>query len=60
MPGFKELGEPVPGRVIFELEVASSSLKLLEPHKEAFAAWQREHSEEAGSSELPAQVSKTE
>lgn len=41
--GFRELGELVPGRVIFELDVASSSLKLLEPYKEAFAAWQREH-----------------
>jgi len=38
---FKELNEPVPGRVIFELDVASSSLKLLQPYKKAFAAWQR-------------------
>jgi hypothetical protein len=58
--GFKELGESVLGRVIFELEVAASSLKLLEPYKEAFAAWQCEHNNETGSSELPAQVSKTE
>ncbi|MBA2395833.1 MAG: hypothetical protein H0V70_24155 [Ktedonobacteraceae bacterium] len=41
--GFKELGEPVPGRVIFELDVQSSSLKLLQPYKKAFAEWRREH-----------------
>lgn len=44
--GFTELGEPVPGRVIFELDVTSSLLKLLQPYKEAFATWQREHERE--------------
>jgi hypothetical protein len=43
--GFTESGEPVPGRVIFELDVAASSLKLLQPYKEAFAAWQRKQGE---------------
>ena len=36
---FRELGEPVPGRVIFELDVQSSPLKLLQPYKEALARW---------------------
>lgn len=39
--GFHEIGEPVPGRVIFELNVSSSSLKLLRPYKAALAAWQQ-------------------
>jgi hypothetical protein len=33
---FNDLGEPVPGRVIFELDVASSDLVLLRPYKEAY------------------------
>jgi len=36
---FRELGEPVPGRVIFELDVQSSPLRLLQPYKEALARW---------------------
>lgn len=36
---FAELGEPVRGRVIFELDVQSSPLKLLQPYKEALAQW---------------------
>ena len=39
--GFHEIGEPVPGRVIFELNVSSSSLKLLRPYKAALAAWRQ-------------------
>ena len=59
--GFRELGEPVPDRVIFELDVASSSLKLLQPYKEAIAAWQREHRKEAeAASTFTAEVSKME
>ena len=39
---FTELGEPVPGRVIFELpDVLHSDLVLLRPYQEAFATWQR-------------------
>lgn len=37
--GFVRLGEPVPGRVIFELDVEHSDWKLLEPYKQALAAW---------------------
>lgn len=38
---FQELGEPVPNRVIFELDVPSSTdFKLLQPYKEAFSASQ--------------------
>lgn len=59
--GFRELGEPVSGRVIFELDIASSSLKLLQPYKEAFAAWQREHGKEVeAASTFTAEVLETE
>ena len=37
--GFIELGEPVPGRVIFELDVVNTSWKLLQPYKQALAEW---------------------
>lgn len=37
--GFVRLGEPVPGRVIFELDVKSANLVLLQPYKEAFEIW---------------------
>jgi hypothetical protein len=38
---FRELGEPVPGRVIFELpDVLHSDFHLLKPYQEAFAEWQ--------------------
>ena len=41
---FTELGEPVPGRVIFELpDVLHSDLLLLQPYQEAFAEWKSEH-----------------
>ena len=44
---FTELGEPVPGRVIFELaDVLHSDLVLLQPYQEAFKEWQHEHQEE--------------
>ena len=36
---FRELGEPVPNRVIFELDVETSDFILLRPYKEALAAW---------------------
>ncbi len=36
---FRELGEPVPNRVIFELDVPNTDFILLRPYKEAFAAW---------------------
>lgn len=40
---FKELGEPVPGRVIFELpDVQHSDLQLLQPYQEALAAYQQQ------------------
>ena len=39
---FRELGEPVPNRVIFELDIATSDFILLRPYKEALAAW-KEH-----------------
>jgi hypothetical protein len=39
---FRELGEPVPGRVIFELDVFSSDFVLLRPYKEALAAWREQ------------------
>lgn len=39
---FVELGEPVPGRVIFELpNVLHSHFQLLRPYQEAFAEWQQ-------------------
>lgn len=37
---FRELGEPVPGRAIFELNVASANFTLLQPYKEALRVWQ--------------------
>lgn len=37
--GFRELGEPVPGRIIFEMDVQSSQLKLLQPYKDALVNW---------------------
>lgn len=40
---FRELGEPVPGRAIFELDVATTDFKLLRPYKEALAAWKEQH-----------------
>lgn len=40
---FGELGEPVPGRVIFELDVQRSTLILLHPYKEALAVWKAQH-----------------
>jgi hypothetical protein len=41
---FTELGEPVPGRVIFEIaDVLHSDFHLLKPYQEAFAEWQQEH-----------------
>lgn len=39
---FHELGEPVPGRVIFELDVPSTDFVLLHPYKEALAAWKEQ------------------
>lgn len=36
---FRELGEPVKGRVIFELDIEHSDLPLLRPYKEALAVW---------------------
>jgi hypothetical protein len=43
---FRELGEPVPGRVIFELDdVLHSDLQLLQPYQEALRARQGEASE---------------
>ena len=36
---FEELGEPVSCRVMFELDVQSSPLKLLQPYREALAQW---------------------
>lgn len=41
---FRELGEPVSGRAIFELDVPSSNLALLRPYKEALAAWKEQYS----------------
>jgi hypothetical protein len=43
---FKELGEPVKGRVIFELDVEHSNVVLLHPYKEALAAWSEQHRRE--------------
>ncbi len=41
---FTELGEPVPGRVIFELpDVFHSDFHLLHPYQEAFAEWKQKH-----------------
>src|SRR5437763_7866636 len=41
---FTELGEPVPGRAIFDLpDVLHSDLLLLQPYQEAFAEWKSEH-----------------
>ncbi len=37
--GFVELGEPVPGRVIFKLDVAHTDWKLLRPYKQALEEW---------------------
>lgn len=39
--GFVKLGEPIPGRVIFELDIeaAHPNIKLLRPYKEALAAY---------------------
>lgn len=40
---FRELGEPVSGRVIFELpDVLRSDMVLLKPYQEAYAAWKQE------------------
>ncbi len=40
---FTELGEPVPGRVIFELlDVLHSDFHLLRPYQEAFTQWRQE------------------
>lgn len=39
---FRELGEPVPNRVIFELDVPTADFVLLHPYKEAFAAWREQ------------------
>lgn len=36
---FRELSEPLPGRVIFELDVPSTDFILMRPYKEALAAW---------------------
>ncbi len=41
--GFIELGEPVPGRVIFELDVVHIDWKLLRPYKQALEEWQANH-----------------
>lgn len=41
--GFQELGEPVPNRVIYELDISQSDLKLLRIYKEALATWKQEH-----------------
>lgn len=41
--GFTELGEPVTGRVIFELDVWNAPLHLLAPYQQALADWQRQH-----------------
>ncbi len=39
---FTELGEPVPGRVIFELpDVLHSSFHLLQPYQEAYLMWEQ-------------------
>ena len=43
---FKELGEPVLGRVIFELDIEHSDFVLLHPYKEALAAWSEQHTRE--------------
>lgn len=40
---FRELGEPVPGRVIFELDVPSTDFMLMRPYKEALAAGQEQN-----------------
>lgn len=40
---FRELGEPVSGRVMFELDIQSSDLKPLQPYKQALAAWKAKH-----------------
>lgn len=43
---FRELGEPVPGRVIFELDIEQSDFVLLHPYKEALAAWSEQYTRE--------------
>jgi len=47
---FRELGEPVPGRVIFELDLLSQlerednlALTLLHPYRETLSAWREQH-----------------
>lgn len=40
---FRELGEPVKGRVIFEMDVEHSDYLLIRPYKEALTAWREQH-----------------
>lgn len=42
---FKEVDEPVPGRIIFEMDVEITDFILLRPYRDALAAWKALHHE---------------